>query len=83
MCTGIENNIHYLLKFPRFASHRQTLFNSVYPIISKLFDVTMIDDTDFEIILLYGNKDLNFVENRAILEATIYFILNSKRFADE
>ena len=57
----------------------------MYPIISKLLDVTVINDTDLEKILLYGNGNMgfNFIENRDILKSTIYFILNSKRFAED
>ena len=55
----------------------------MYPIISKLLDVTVINDTDLEKILLYGNMGFNFIENRDILKSTIYFILNSKRFAED
>ena len=55
----------------------------MYPVISKLLDVTVINDTDLEKILLYGNMGFNFIENRDILKSTIYFILNSKRFAED
>ena len=76
--TGIEDNIHYLLKCPRFTLHRQKLFDSVNPIISQFYDVTLLDDLAFVEILLYGNKNLTFADNHRILNATIflYSILN-------
>ena len=61
----------------------KNLFDSVYPIISKLYDVTILEDFVLMEILLYGNTSLNFNDNRRILRATIFFILNSKRFVDD
>ena len=43
-------------------------------------DITSMDSKDLCELLLYGTSDLNVVENRNIIEATISFIERSKRF---
>ena len=44
-------------------------------------DITSMDSKDLCELLLYGTSDLNVVENRIIIEATISFIERSKRFS--
>ena len=43
-------------------------------------DITSMDSKDFCELLLYGTSDLNVVENRMIIKATISVIERSKRF---
>ena len=81
--TGVEDNIHYLLKCPRYAFQRQKLFDLAYPIISKLNEMSLFEDSNLVKILLYGESRLNVYDNSRILKASIYFILNSKRFAQD
>ena len=81
--SGTEDNIHFLLKCPHFNILRQKLLDTILPIISKLYDVVSLDEFQLVKILLYGDKGLNFNDNQRILNATIYFILNSKRFTSD
>ena len=55
--------------------------DTIYPIVSKL-NIDMLDEPNLSNILLYGNKKLTLGENRRLLQATIIFILNSKRFME-
>ena len=45
-----------------------------------MMNITNMDSKDLSKLLLYGTSDLNVVENRIIIEATISFIERSKRF---
>ena len=43
-------------------------------------DINKLDSDALCSLLLFGSKDLNIVENRIIIEATISFINATKRF---
>ena len=43
-------------------------------------DINKLDSDALCSLLLFGSKDLNLVENRIIIEATISFINATKRF---
>ena len=78
MCgKGIEDNKHFLLHCHQFDLMRRDLFRQLIIIgldISKLNSDTLCS------LLLFGSKNLNLVENRIIIEATISFINATKRF---
>ena len=78
--TGIENNIHFLLKCTNFDNQRKNLLETVYPILSSLYDLEQLKESNLASILLYGDNKLTLTQNRKILNATINFILSSKRF---
>ena len=80
--TGREDNSHFFLKCPYFNHHREKMFSTVNPILSRLYNLSEIDRLKLINILLYGDKKLNEHENRKILRACIQFILNSNRFSD-
>ena len=79
--TGVETTEHFLIHCPHFNIHRNKLFSVVKPIISKMHSLTSLVNSKMVQILLYGEKGLNSGDNRAILNATIHYILNTGRFS--
>ena len=79
---GTEDTVHFLLKCVQFNAHRQKLLDTVYPIISKIYDLQVLEDSFLTNILLYGDKKLTLKENRELVKATVNFIQNSKRFTE-
>ena len=78
MCgRGIEDNKHFLLHCDQFDLMRRDLFRQLN--IPGL-DINKLDSDALCTLLLFGTKDLNLVENRIIIEATISFINATKRF---
>ena len=78
---GSESTLHFLLLCPLFNSLRSSLLETVTPIINE-FNVVNDNDLLCE-ILLYGHKDLNPTQNQNILEATLDYILHSRRLSLE
>ena len=73
----IETNCHYLPHCPNFTNERSILLNIV-PTINE--DSLTSWDATIVKLLLYGDKYLDLVTNTPILNATVDFILSSKRF---
>ena len=73
--TGAESTDHFLLSCPLYWTHRERLMETIDPFISKLNpNVSHLSE-----ILLYGSKSLKDDENKAIMEATIQFIVDTGR----
>ena len=82
MCgNGSESTVHFLLLCPFFHSLRSKLFDTVDPFIDQLNKV--LDRNNLSEILLYGHKDLNPMQNRSILLATLDYIQNTRRLSPE
>ena len=78
MCErGIEDNKHFLLHRHPFDSMRRDLFRQL---TIPCLEINKLDSDALCSLLLFGSKDLNVVENRIIIEATISFINATKRF---
>ena len=73
-----ETTYHFFLICPRYNAIRLTLFDRIksvlYPRNINLDDINLIK------LLLYGHDELDFSENRKILEYSINFIYLSGRF---
>ena len=76
--TRNEDSEHFLLHCPQFDLMRTDLFSQLADVPG--LDITSMDSKNLCELLLYGTSDLNVVENRIIIEATISFIERSKRF---
>ena len=74
---GVENTRHFLERCPFYATHRENLFTCINTILNKN-GINLV--SDYTRLLLYGHADLNSVDNRSILMATIEFIKNTNRF---
>ena len=73
----VENTCHFLLQCPNFLSERNTLLNRI-----TNFDSNILNQADATITmtLLFGNSKYSNEINLQILNASIDFILTSKRF---
>ena len=73
-----EDTTHYLLHCQHFSNHRYDLMNSVKSSISNFESLTGNNRID---ILLYDDSALTKTKKKIILEATINYLKNSKRFS--
>ena len=75
--TGVENTVHYLLHCPNFSTARNTFLNEI-----AIVDRSIIDQDEIKIIqtFLYGNSTYSVNDNKLILDASIKYILETKRF---
>ena len=80
--TGVESTSHFLLFCPFFRIQRQALFSTISSILnsnSKTPDMSNLDNAAKVDTLLYGNENLNFLENKSVLTATIKYISSTGR----
>ena len=73
----IENTCHFLLHCPNFLTEGNTLLNIIANIDSNILNQA---DTTITKTLLFGNSKYSNKINLKILNASINFILTSKRF---
>ena len=73
----IEPATHFFLHCPFFINERRTLLSTICSLDSKLFDCT---DYDLTQTLLFGNTSQTSCNNFKIINASIDYILSSKRF---
>ena len=73
----IETTSHYLLPCPDYLEGRKTLLNTISCIVPNIFDFNNDQLTE---ILLYGKEDLDNINNTSILNATINYLIETKRF---
>ena len=76
----IETTSHYLLHYPDYLHERKTLLNTVSCIVPNIFDFNNDQLTE---ILLYGKEDLDNINNTSILDATINYLIETKRLNAE
>ena len=74
--TGIENTVHYFLYCPKFSTARHIFLNEI-----AIVNRSTIDQDEIKIIqtFLYGNPTYS-VNDKLILDASIKYILETKRF---
>ena len=80
LCTcgcDVENTCHFLLHCPNFLTERNTLLNKITNIDSNILNQA---DATITKTLLFGNSKYSNEINLQILNASIDFILTSKRF---
>ena len=73
----IETTSHYLLHCPTYINERHTLLSTIRKIDSTLLD---LDESMLSKTLLFGSNALDISTNTRILNATIEYVLNTKRF---
>ena len=76
--TGIEDNEHFLLHCPRFATQRGNLLDLVSGLSN--IDIMSLSSKELSNLLLYGHPNFTLVTNRAIVESTIKFVKSTRRF---
>ena len=76
--TGIEDNEHYFPHCLRFAYQRKTMLD----LVCRITNINIMSQSSKELcnLLLYGDSNSNVMINRVILEATLKYIKNSRRF---
>ena len=74
-----ESASHFLLRCPIYDNDRSSLLSTIRNIDCKLLEITNSSLTQ---TLLYGNPSFDIITNSLILNATIDFILSSKRFEE-
>ena len=77
--SDIETTLHFLLYFPIFMECKNTILSEISEITSELItrnDLALIET------LLFGNNSFSQYDNSRTLDATIAFIVTSKRFDD-
>ena len=72
----IESATHFFLHCPLFINERRTLLSTIRSLDSKLLDCT---DYDLTQTLLFGNTSKTSCNNFKIINASIDYILSSKR----
>ena len=82
--TGVEDNEHFLLHCPRFSTHRKTLFDLVSNLVEidimRLSSKELCTYSHLKNYALYRNSDFSFLVSRGVIEETIKYIKNTKRF---
>ena len=75
--TGIENTVHYFLHCPNFSTARNIFLSEI-----AIADRSIIDQDEIKIIptFLYRNPTYPVIDNKLILDASIKYILETKRF---
>ena len=75
----VESASHLLLHCPIYNNDRSSLLSTIRNIDCKLLDIT---SSSLSQTLLYGNSSFDIITNSLILNATIDFILSTKRFEE-
>ena len=79
---GIESTTHFFLHCPLFTNKRYTLLSTLSSTDCCSIDCNLLNNTDFVLAqtLPFGNLSFNSKKNLEILNATIDYILSTKRF---
>ena len=73
----VESTIHYFLHCPQFTIQRRTLLNTISQIDNKLLDS---NESNLIQHLLFGDPFKDTETNTEILNATVNYVLTTKRF---
>ena len=73
----LKTTSHYLLHCPDYLEERNTLLNTISCIVPNIFDFNNDQLTE---ILLYGKEDLDNINNTSIVDTTINYLIETKRF---
>ena len=76
--TGIEDNEHFLLHYPRFATQCGNLLDLASGLSN--IDIMHLSSKELSNLLLYGHPNFTLVTNRAIVESTIKFVKSTRCF---
>ena len=74
---NVQSTIHYFLHCPQFAIQRHTLLNTISQIDNKLLDS---NESNLIQHLLFGDLSKDTETNTEILNATVNYVLTTKRF---
>ena len=72
-----ESTLHFLLHCQIYDDLRITLMSDLDALDSS---ISLLDDDNLVVLMLYGDKKYNLMINQKILQATIKFLKDSARF---
>ena len=75
----VESTTNFLLQRPIYNNYRSSLLSTIRNIDCKLLEIT---DSSLAHTLLYENPSFDIITNSLVLNATIDFILSTKRFEE-
>ena len=73
----VEDTKHFFLYCENYNDERQTLFENIANVSAVFLNLNELELVN---LLLYGKSTLSYSDNRDILNASILFILTTKRF---
>ena len=73
-----EDNEHFFLHCHLFQAMRNELFGRLSEVPGP--KISNLSATEICELILYGSSELNVLANRLLMEATLHFIKNTKRF---
>ena len=76
----VESTNHYFLHYPQFTMERHTLLNTISEINNKLLDS---NESNLIQHLLFGDPSKDTETNTEILNATVNYVLTTKRFDEQ
>ena len=76
----IEDTEHFLLLCPSFDLQRRDLLTGIVELLRPFVQITNLSNDALMQILLYGDQYLSYDLNRNILELTLRFIHETRRF---
>ena len=73
----VESTTHFFLHWAHFSNQKLSLINKIADIDKSIFDEKnpLITQT-----LLFGDEKFSTTDSKSILEATIQFLISSRRF---
>ena len=74
---NIETTTHYLLHCSNYLNERMTLLANLQNIEENIFDR---HNSRLSEIILFGDSSFNYAKNISILNSTIQYIFDTKRF---
>ena len=76
-CSLEPETLHFFLHCHHYNTTRSILFEDLNSVDKNLFKLS---DNELTLILLYGSTKYSFMNNRILLNSSIKYIENSKRF---
>ena len=73
-----ETTVHFFICCPRYNILRNTYLSKISDILKS--DISVLPNDHLTHILMYGSNVFNNIINESIINETIYFIKNSRRF---
>ena len=73
-----EATVHFFLHCPLYLVHRNNLLGELSNILNN--DVRQLPDDHLCDLILLGSPSYNEIANKMILEATVSFVIYTKRF---
>ena len=77
---AVESTTYFLLHYHHFLKIGSTLLNNINQVLDSINNLSDLSDCTLIKILLFGDQNYTQVENAFIINATIKYLVDSKRF---